>query len=65
VRKVGKGTASFGKRAKKLIHIKCRRCGRRAYNIKKKRCSACGYGASSALKTHSWGTKTLQGERTR
>ncbi|MCW3986385.1 MAG: 50S ribosomal protein L37e [Candidatus Bathyarchaeota archaeon] len=62
---MGKGTASFGKHGRKLIHIKCRRCGRRAYHITKKRCAACGYGASPTLKTYSWRTKTLQGERTR
>ncbi|MDH5448989.1 MAG: 50S ribosomal protein L37e [Candidatus Bathyarchaeota archaeon] len=62
---MGKGTASFGKHGRKLIHIKCRRCGRRAYNIKKKRCSACGYGVLAILKTYSWRTKTLQGKRTR
>ncbi|MDH5634348.1 MAG: 50S ribosomal protein L37e [Candidatus Bathyarchaeota archaeon] len=62
---MGKGTPSFGKHATKLLHIKCRRCGRRAYSMKKKRCAACGYGASSTLRSYSWGTKTLQGERTR
>ncbi|UCB60716.1 MAG: 50S ribosomal protein L37e [Candidatus Bathyarchaeota archaeon] len=62
---MGKGTASFGKHGRKLIHFKCRRCGRRAYNPRKKQCAACGYGASPTLKTYAWRTKTLQGERTR
>ncbi|MCW3980324.1 MAG: 50S ribosomal protein L37e [Candidatus Bathyarchaeota archaeon] len=60
-----KGTASFGKHSRKIIHIKCRRCGRRAYNVKKRRCSACGYGTSPTLKTYAWRTKTIQGARTR
>ncbi|UCG36601.1 MAG: 50S ribosomal protein L37e [Candidatus Bathyarchaeota archaeon] len=62
---MGKGTASFGKHAKKIVHIKCRRCGRRAYHVRKKRCAACGYGGTSNMKSHSWRTKTIQGERTR
>ncbi|MCK4435559.1 50S ribosomal protein L37e [Candidatus Bathyarchaeota archaeon] len=60
-----KGTTSFGRHSKKLVHIKCRRCGRRAYHMRKKRCAACGYGASSTLNSYSWRTRTLQGERTR
>jgi len=39
----------------KRVHIRCRRCGRRAYHIRKKRCAACGYRESSKLGTHSWG----------
>ncbi|MCK4933692.1 50S ribosomal protein L37e [Candidatus Bathyarchaeota archaeon] len=60
-----KGTTSFGKHGKKLLHIKCRRCGRRAYHVRKKKCAACGYGLSSTLRNNSWQTRTLQGERTR
>jgi len=60
-----KGTASFGKKARKTLHIRCRRCGRRSYNVKKKRCAACGYGASPRIRSYSWQTKTLQRERLR
>ncbi|MCK4222783.1 50S ribosomal protein L37e [Candidatus Bathyarchaeota archaeon] len=60
-----KGTTSFGRHSKKLVHIKCRRCGRRAYHMRKKRCAACGYGTKSTLNSYSWRTRTLQGERTR
>ena len=28
----------------KRVHIRCRRCGRRAYHIRQKTCAACGYG---------------------
>ncbi|MEM2917805.1 MAG: 50S ribosomal protein L37e [Candidatus Bathyarchaeia archaeon] len=62
---MGKGTASFGKRARKTLHIACRRCGRRAYNVKKKQCAACGYGKSTTMRQYSWQTKTLQRERIR
>ncbi|MGP3667406.1 MAG: 50S ribosomal protein L37e [Candidatus Bathyarchaeota archaeon] len=34
----------------KPTHARCRRCGRRAYHVSKKRCAACGYGETSRLK---------------
>ncbi|MEJ2241331.1 MAG: 50S ribosomal protein L37e [Candidatus Bathyarchaeota archaeon] len=61
--KVSKGTSSFGKRAHKTLHIKCRRCGRRSYHVNEKRCSACGYGQSPKIRKYSWQTKTLNGSR--
>ncbi|NWF86472.1 50S ribosomal protein L37e [Candidatus Bathyarchaeota archaeon] len=62
---MGKGTPSFGKRAGKVLHIRCRRCGRRAYNVTKKRCAACGYGETPIIKSYSWRTKNLHRERIR
>ncbi|MBS7633077.1 50S ribosomal protein L37e [Candidatus Bathyarchaeota archaeon] len=62
---MGKGTPSFGKRAGKTVHIRCRRCGRRAYHVRKKRCAACGYGESAEIRKYSWQTKNLQRERIR
>ncbi|WXG42820.1 MAG: 50S ribosomal protein L37e [Promethearchaeati archaeon SRVP18_Atabeyarchaeia-1] len=59
-----KGTPSFGKMNQKE-HIRCRRCGRRAYHVRKKRCAACGYGRSSKLRRYTWQTKTLNKERLR
>lgn len=47
----------------KRVHIRCRRCGRRAYHIRKKRCAACGYGESPRLNRHSWGRKDLNRSR--
>lgn len=61
---LGKGTPSFGKRGKTL-HIRCRRCGRKSYNVAKKRCSACGYGESTRIRRYSWQTKNLRRERIR
>ncbi|MEM2341066.1 MAG: 50S ribosomal protein L37e [Candidatus Bathyarchaeia archaeon] len=55
-----KGTPSFGKRMGKTLHIRCRRCGRRSYNVKKKRCAACGFGESAKIRRYSWQTKTVQ-----
>jgi large subunit ribosomal protein L37e len=62
---LGKGTPSMGKRMGKPVHIKCRRCGRRAYNIAKKRCAACGYGESTKIREYAWQNKKLTGERLR
>jgi len=62
---MGKGTSSFGKRAGKTVHIRCRRCGRRAYHVRKKRCAACGYGESTTIRNYSWQTKTLTRNRAR
>ncbi|HVO85704.1 MAG TPA: 50S ribosomal protein L37e [Candidatus Eisenbacteria bacterium] len=62
---MGKGTPSFGKRQGRTVHIKCRRCGRRSYNVTKKRCSACGYGDSKVIKTYAWRTKNLHRVRMR
>jgi large subunit ribosomal protein L37e len=55
-----KGTPSFGKRMGKTVHIRCRRCGRRSYNVKKKRCVACGFGESAKIRRFSWQTKSVQ-----
>jgi large subunit ribosomal protein L37e len=59
---VGKGTPSFGKKNKK-VHIICRRCGRRSYHIREKRCSACGFGRSSKIRKYAWQWKTVEGDR--
>ncbi|MFX0211022.1 MAG: 50S ribosomal protein L37e [Candidatus Hodarchaeota archaeon] len=63
--KISKGTSSFGKRGRKTLHIRCRRCGRRAYNVKEKRCSACGYGELTKIRRYSWQTKNLNRIRLR
>lgn len=45
-----KGTPSMGKKSGKKTHIRCRRCGKRAYHVKDKRCSSCGFGKSAKLR---------------
>lgn len=42
----------------KTVHIRCRRCGRRSYNIRKKECAACGFGKSAKIRDYSWSNKT-------
>ncbi|MEW6221839.1 MAG: 50S ribosomal protein L37e [Candidatus Hadarchaeota archaeon] len=59
-----KGTHSMGKRHK-VAHIKCRRCGRRAYHVQKKVCAACGYGRTRRIYRYNWKVKTVQGIRLR
>ncbi|WP_455364629.1 50S ribosomal protein L37e [[Eubacterium] cellulosolvens] len=54
-----KGTSSFGKRGKTKTHRRCRRCGRHSFHIQKKRCAACGYGASAKIREYSWQNKKV------
>ena len=54
-----KGTPSKGKFGRETTHIRCRRCGRRAYNVKKRKCAACGFGASAKMYKHSWKTRKV------
>ena len=54
----------MGKRNKKS-HIACRRCGKITYHIRKKICSACGYGKTKKLKKFSWQWKNLLGKGNR
>jgi large subunit ribosomal protein L37e len=59
-----KGTPSMGKRQKKT-HIICRRCGKRAYHVRKKVCSACGFGKSKRIKHFGWQRKETLGRGNR
>ena len=55
-----KGTPSFG-RKNKIVHVRCRRCGRHAYHLRKKRCAACGFGATRKWRHYNWSTRTRTG----
>ncbi|MBW2991281.1 50S ribosomal protein L37e [Candidatus Woesearchaeota archaeon] len=52
-----KGTPSMGKKSGKKTHIRCRRCGKHTYHIRKKRCSSCGYGKSTRIRKYNWRKK--------
>ncbi|MEW5896877.1 MAG: 50S ribosomal protein L37e [Nanoarchaeota archaeon] len=52
-----KGTPSMGRKTGKKTHIPCRRCGRRAYHVRKKKCASCGYGATATRRKFSWNKK--------
>jgi large subunit ribosomal protein L37e len=47
-----KGTAS--KMGGKKTHGMCRRCGKHAYHMQKRRCAACGFGETKKIKTYNW-----------
>ncbi|ASJ00374.1 50S ribosomal protein L37e [Thermococcus gorgonarius] len=54
---MGAGTAPKGKRNRTPTHIRCRRCGRKAFNVKKGYCAACGFGRSRRMRKYSWSHK--------
>src|SRR4029077_9821387 len=58
-----KGTTSFGKAGEKGTHIRCRRCGRHSYHVRKKRCAPCGFRATTTLRRHSWQHKKINRTR--
>jgi len=60
-----KGTTSFGKRGRKKTHIRCPRCGRHSYNIRKKYCAACGWRRSRKIRKYSWQNKKVTKVRIR
>jgi len=49
---MGTGTPSL--KGGKRTHMVCRRCGRHAYHMQKKRCSSCGFGATAKLRNYTW-----------
>lgn len=51
---MSKGTPSQGKKSSGKTHITCRRCGKKAYNLKKEVCSACGFGESAKRRDYNW-----------
>ncbi|MBT3464438.1 50S ribosomal protein L37e [archaeon] len=51
---MGTGTAAQGKRSGKTTHMHCRRCGKKAYHMKKKKCSSCGFGVSARIRDYNW-----------
>jgi len=52
-----KGTPSMGKKSGKKNFIHCRRCGRKTYHIRKKKCASCGYGSTSKMRKYNWQKK--------
>ncbi|MCX6664865.1 MAG: 50S ribosomal protein L37e [Euryarchaeota archaeon] len=47
-----KGTPS--KMGGKRAHTICRRCGKHAFHIQKRRCASCGFGESAKLRHYVW-----------
>ncbi|MBS3155496.1 50S ribosomal protein L37e [Candidatus Woesearchaeota archaeon] len=52
-----KGTPSMGKKSGKKNFIPCRRCGRKTYHVKKKKCASCGFGRSAKMRKYNWQNK--------
>jgi len=44
----------MGKRGRKRVHIKCRRCGRVSFHRRKSYCASCGFGRSERRRGYSW-----------
>ena len=54
---MSKGTPSMGRKSGKKNMIRCRRCGKSAYHIRKSKCASCGFGASSKMRSYNWNKK--------
>ena len=53
-----KGTPSMGRKSgKRRLVQRCRRCGKRSYHVRNKKCASCGYGATAKLRKYNWQTK--------
>jgi len=58
-----KGTPTMGKKNKKT-HIRCRRCGRNTYHVRKGVCASCGFGKSKKMRSYNWqNKKSVTGQR--
>jgi large subunit ribosomal protein L37e len=47
-----KGTPS--RRGGKLVHIRCRRCGKHSFHRQHNVCASCGFGETARRRTYSW-----------
>jgi large subunit ribosomal protein L37e len=54
---MGKGTPS--KSGGKKTHTMCRRCGKHAFHVQKRRCAACGFGQTSKMRQYNWAKTRL------
>lgn len=50
------GTPAQGKK-NTTTHVKCRRCGEKAYHVKKGVCASCGFGKSAKRRQYAWSSK--------
>ncbi|MFA5176270.1 MAG: 50S ribosomal protein L37e [Candidatus Nanoarchaeia archaeon] len=52
---MGTGTPSMGRKSgKRRLVTRCRRCGKRSYHVRHKKCSSCGFGRSAKLRGYNW-----------
>jgi large subunit ribosomal protein L37e len=52
-----KGTSSKGKKSGKKNMVHCRRCSKRTFHMRKKKCASCGFGKSKRLRDYRWKKK--------
>ncbi len=58
-----KGTASMGQKSRgRHLVQRCRRCGKRSYHVRNKKCASCGYGDTTKLRSYNWQTKRKNGK---
>jgi len=50
---MSKGTPSMGLR-NKHTHMRCRRCGKHSYHMRKSVCSSCGFGRTAGIREYRW-----------
>jgi large subunit ribosomal protein L37e len=50
---MAKGTPAFGKKVG-IKHIRCRRCGRVSFHVRKGKCAACGFGKTKKIRKFKW-----------
>ncbi|MDP4012575.1 MAG: 50S ribosomal protein L37e [Candidatus Nanoarchaeia archaeon] len=58
-----KGTSAHGKKSKGKNFIRCRRCGKPAYHIRKKKCSSCGFGKTPRMRKYNTNKKKKSNKR--
>ncbi|MCI4334050.1 MAG: 50S ribosomal protein L37e [Thermoplasmata archaeon] len=49
---MGKGTPA--RRGGKIVHFRCRRCGKHSFHRQKRVCASCGFGDSPRWRSFSW-----------
>jgi large subunit ribosomal protein L37e len=49
---MGKGTPA--RRGGKIVHFRCRRCGKHSYHRQHRVCASCGFGDTAHRRSFSW-----------
>lgn len=61
---MAKGTPAMGKKVG-VKHIRCRRCGRVSFHVKKGKCAACGFGKTKKMRSFNWLARNFRRMRKR
>jgi len=59
---MAKGTPAFGKKVG-IKHIRCRRCGRISFHVRKGVCAACGFGKTKKMRGFNWNRRNYRRAR--